>query len=208
MASLSIANISLTSFFLNDIYVDIDAGQTVVVSRSAAEISSMLGLQAAVADGVLTATITPTADELASSPLASPLSPASVTALATAPVAAAAIDSAPVIFRKAFTAGGASGTLDDVTIYAVNTLPYKVRILEAFALISTAGPGASVLAVRSAAAGGGTLAATVPADVLGAARMIGPNASVVLTPGSLVGLFIRRDRSTVGEIILTARREA
>ena len=208
MASLSIANISLTSFFLNDIYVDIDAGQTVVVSRSAAEISSMLGLQAAVADGVLTATITPTADELASAPLASPLSPASVTALAVAPVAAAAIDSAPVIFRKAFVSGGASGTSDDVTIYAVNTLPYKVRILDAVALISTAGPGASLLSVRSAAAGGGTLAATLPADVLGAARMIGPNASVVLTPGALVGLFIRRDRSTVGEIIITARREA
>jgi len=62
--------------------------------------------------------------------------------------------------------------------------------------------------VRSAAAGGGTLAATVPADVLGAARMIGPNASVVLTPGAIVGLFIRRDRSTVGEIVITARREA
>ena len=62
----------------------------------------MLGLLAAVADGVLTATITPTAVELASAPLASPLSPASVTALAVAPVAAAAIDSAPVIFRKAF----------------------------------------------------------------------------------------------------------
>lgn len=100
MASLSIANISTAAFFLNDIYVDIDAGQTIVVTRSAAEISSMTGLQAAVADGILTAAITYTADELASLPLPSPLAPGSVSALAVAPVAAAAIDSAPVIFRK------------------------------------------------------------------------------------------------------------
>lgn len=208
MASLSITNISASAFFLNDVYVDIAAAQTLVVSRSPAEISSMAGLQAAVADGILTASIAYTADELASIPLPSPIAPGSVSALAVAPVAAAAIDSAPVIFRKAFASGGASGTLDDVTVYAVNTLPYKVRILDAVALISVAGPGASTLAVRSAAAGGGTLAATVPADVLGAARMIGPNASVVLTPGAIVGLFIRRDRSTVGEIVITARREA
>jgi len=208
MASLSITNISASAFFLNDVYVDIAAAQTLVVSRSPAEISSMAGLQAAVADGILTASIAYTADELASIPLPSPLAPGSVSALTIAPVFAVAVASAPIIFRKAFASGGASGTLDDVTIYAVNTLPYKVRILDAMALISTAGPGASTLAVRSAVAGGGTLAATVPADVLGAARMIGPNASVVLTPGALVGLFIRRDRSTVGEIVITARREA
>lgn len=208
MAQLTITNVSSSPFFLNDIYVDIAAGQAVVVNRSAAEISSMAGLQAGVADGVLTAVIAYSADELASLPLPSPVAPGSVSAAAAAPVAASAIDAAPITFRKAFTSGGASGTLDDVTIYAVNTLPYKIRILDAMALIATAGPGASVLAVRSAAAGGGTLAATVPADVLGAARMIGPNASVVLAPGALVGLFIRRDRSTVGEIVITARREA
>lgn len=208
MASLSITNISASPFFLNDVYVDIDAGQTLVVTRSPAEISSMAGLQAAVADGVLTASIAYTADELASLPLASPVAPGTVDATAIAPVAAATVDSAPILFRKAFASGGASGTLDDVTIYAVNTLPYKVRILDAMALISVAGPGASTLAVRSAAGGLGTLAATVPADVLGAARMIGPNVSVVLAPGALIGLFIRRDRSTVGEIVITARREA
>ena len=168
----------------------------------------MAGLQAAVADGILTAAITYTSDELASAPLPSPVAPGSVTALAAAPVAAAAIDAAPIVLRKAFASGGASGTLDDVTIYAVNTLPYKIRVLDAVAMISVAGPGASTLAVRSAAAGLGSLAATVPADVLGVARMIGPNASVVLTPGATVGLFIRRDRSTVGEIVITARREA
>lgn len=208
MASLSITNISASAFFLNDVYVDIAAAQTLVVSRSPAEISSMAGLQAAVADGVLTASIAYTADELASIPLPSPIAPGSVSALAVAPVAAAAIDSAPVIFRKAFASGGASGTADDVTIYAVNTLPYKVRILDAMALISTAGPGGSFLQVRSAAGGGGTLAASVPSDATGVARLNAPNTSVVLTPGAIVGLFIRRDRSTVGEIVITARREA
>jgi hypothetical protein len=207
MATLTIANVSSSEFFLNDIYVAIAAGENIVVSRSPAEISSMAGLQAAVADGILTATVAYTPDEIAAG-LSSPIAPASVDADAVAPVAATDVDSAPVIFRKAFTSGGSSGTLDDVVIFAVNTLPYKVRILDAHALISVAGPGASVLAVRSAAGGLGTLAATLPADVLGVSRMDGPNASVVLTPGASVGLFVRRDRSTVGEIVITARREA
>ena len=41
MASLVITNVSSASFFLNDIYAEIDAAGTVTVSRSAAEISSM-----------------------------------------------------------------------------------------------------------------------------------------------------------------------
>jgi hypothetical protein len=211
MASLSITNISASAFFLNDVYVDIAAAQTLVVSRSPAEISSMAGLQAAVADGVLTASIAYTADELASIPLPSPIAPGSVSALAVAPVAAAAIDSAPVIFRKAFASGGAPGTADDVTIYAVNTLPYKVRILNAFASISTA-VGGSGLTIRSAAGGAGTLAATISSAATGVNPVMSlgaGDASVVLTPGASVGLFVRRsDRSVTGEIVITARREA
>jgi hypothetical protein len=206
MASLTITNVSASDYWLNDIYATVPAGEAVVVTRSPAEISSMAGLQAAVADGVLTSSVEFSADELAAD-LSSVVAPASVGAVALNPVAATAVDAPLVTFRKAMTSGGASGTLDDVTIYAVNTLPYKVRILDAMALIGTAGPGSSVLSVRSAAAGGGTLAATIPSDATGVARMSGPNASVVLTPGASVGLFIRRDRSVVGEVVITARRE-
>lgn len=207
MASLTISNVSSADFWLNDIYAAIPAGDSVVVFRSPAEISSMAGLQAAVADGILTSSVVFSADEQAAD-LSSVIAPASVDAASISPVAAAAVDAPLVTFRKALASGGSSGTLDDVTIYAVNTLPYKVRILDALALISTAGPAASALSVRSAAAGGGSLAATVPSDATGPQRMTGPNTSVVLTPGASVGLFVRRDRSVVGEVIITARREA
>lgn len=207
MASLTITNGSASDYWLNDIYATVPAGESVTVTRSPAEISSMAGLQAAVADGVLTAAVTFSADEL-SADLSSVVAPASVSAAAMNPVASTAVDAPLVTFRKAMTSGGASGTLDDVTIYAVNTLPYKVRILDAMALIGTPGPAGSVLSVRSAAAGGGTLAATVSSENAGVARMSGPTASVVLTPGSAVGLFVRRDRSVVGEVVITARRES
>lgn len=207
MASLTITNGSSSDYWLNDIYAAIPAGESVTVVRSPAEISSMAGLQAAIADGALSAAVTFSSDELAAD-LSSVVAPASVSAAAMNPVASTDIDAPLVTFRKAMTSGGASGTADDVTIYAVNTLPYKVRILNAMAFISVAGPGSSVLSVRSAAGGAGTLAATVPSDALGPQRMTGPNATVVLTPGASVGLFVRRDRSVVGEIILTARRES
>jgi len=207
MASLTITNLTSTPFFLADIYLSIPALSSVVVERSPAQISSMRSLQNAVSDGVLGTAIAFSEEELASG-LASPIAPASVDAADLAPVDGAEVAAAPILFRKAFASGGAPGVLDDVTIFAVNTLPFKVRILDAQALISVPGPGGATLAVRSAAAGNGTLAALLPADAAGVARMEGPNASVVLEPGATVGLFVRRDRSTVGEIVITARREA
>lgn len=218
MATLRITNLTTSPYYLNDLYATIPASTAPVpyldVVRSPAEVSAMRGLEAAVAAGSLSCDVTYSASELAAfsslpQPLASLLVPGSVTAAAIAPVAASAVDAAPVVFYKALPSGGAAGTADDVTIYAVNTLPYKVRILGAQANISTAVAGAT-LQVRSAAGGGGTLASgPIDAATTGVHYASGPNASVVLTPGAIVGLFVRRsDRSVVGEIVITARREA
>lgn len=208
MASLTITNVSSSDFWLNDIYATVPAGEAVVVTRSPAEISSMAGLQAAVADGVLTSAVEFSADELAAD-LSSVVAPASVGAVAMDPVAATDIDAPLITFRKAFTAG-AAGAADDVTIYALNSLPYKVRILGAHAIIATA-IGGSSLNVRSQAGGVAGVLAAGPMDSAstGVHLATGPSASVVLTPGASVGLFIRRsDRGVAGEVIITARREA
>ena len=219
MATLRITNLTTSDYWLNDIYTSIPASTAAIpyvdVSRTPAEISSMDGLQAAVAAGTLSAAVTYSAAELAAidsanQPLASLLVDGAVTDSAIAPVSAAAIAAAPVMFFKAF-AAGAAGTADDVTVYAVNTLPYKIRILDARASIATA-VGGSTLTVRSAAGGAGTQAAVVSSAATGIARasaLGSANTSVVLTPGASVGLFIRRsDRGVAGELVIMARREA
>ncbi len=208
MAVLTIANVSSSDFFLNDVYATIAAGDSIQVTRSPAEISSMAGLQAAVADGVLTASVAFSADELASG-IGLPIVSESVSVDSIVPVASTNPIGQEIVIYKALATGGTSGTADDVTIYAVNTLPYKIRILSAEAHISTA-VALSTLNVRSAAAGGGTLAAgPIDSGSTGIAAATGPNATVVLTPGALVGLFVRRsDRSVVGEIVIKARIES
>ena len=219
MATLRITNLTTSPYWLNDIYATIPASTAAVpyldVQRAPAEVSAMLGLEAAVADGTLSVAVTYSADELAAidsanQPLASLLVDGSVTDAAIAPVAASAIAAAPVTFRKAF-AAAAAGTPDDVTVYAVNTLPYKIRIIGASASISTA-IGGSGLTIRSAAGGAGTLAATISSAAAGVNPVMSlgaGNASAVLTPGASVGLFIRRsDRGVAGEVFIQARRES
>ena len=207
MATLTIANVSSSDFFLNDIYATIAAGDSIQVTRSPAEISSMVGLQTAVADAVLTASVAFSADELASG-IGLPIVSESVSAGSIAPVLSTVPASPLITIYKALDSGGASGTPDDVVIYAVNNLPYKIRILSAEARISTA-VASSTLNVRSTTGGGGTLAAgPIDSGTAGIASATGPNATVVLTPGASVGLFVRRsDRSVVGQIIITARIE-
>lgn len=220
MATVRITNLTTSSVYLNDIYTTINGSGVaapllpyVDVTRSVSEISSMTGLIDAVAAGTLSATITYSADEQAAlsvtaqQPLAALFAPKAVPA----PVASSTIVAQEITIYKALASGGATGTADDVTIYAVNTLPYKIRVLSAQARISTAGAAGSTMNVRTAAAGGGTLLAGPidSASAGGAISATGPNASVVATPGSSVGLFVRRsDRSAVGEIVIKARIES
>lgn len=201
---VTVTNISSAPVPLGDIYTTIPVGGSVTFKRSASQISAMVSLQKAVTAQQVTVLAVEEAFETASG-LAT--APGTVGADDMKVVAATDAAAAPIEFRKAF-AAGIAGTPDDVVVYAANTLPYKIRITNASALVSTA-IALSTLDVRDQAAGAGQLAATMSSAATGPQPMTGPNVSVVLTPGALIGLFIRRsDRGVAGEVVITARRES
>lgn len=201
---VTVTNISSSPVPIGDIYTTIPVGGSVVFSRAASQISAMAALQKAVAAGLVTVAAVEEAFEAASG-LAT--APSTIGAADMAPVAATDAAAAPIEFRKAF-AAGIAGTPDDVVIFAANTLPYKIRIERAEARVSTA-IALSTINVYDQAAGAGQLCAALSSAATGIVPMTGPNASVVVTPGALIGLFIRRsDRGVAGEVVITARRES
>lgn len=203
---LVITNVSSSTVLLSDFYVSVAAAASITVTRSASDLPRLRDLQAKLSDGTVTVAVTPSAAELASGLLSAPQA---VQAVDMAPVAAATVDSAEVTLRCPFVAA-AAGTADDVTIYALNAFPYKVRVLWARAIVTT-NIGGSTIDVRTQAAGAGTLLATIDTAVAGpvAAPSAAFTASTVVTPGATVGLFLRRsDRGVAGEIHLIVRRES
>jgi hypothetical protein len=201
--NVTVTNIASVPVAIGDLYTTIPVGGSVVAKRSAAELSSMVSLQKAVEGGLVTVAAVEESFESASG-LA--VAPGTVDAGDAAAVAAGAAASPTLEIRKAFTALGA-GVPDDVVIYAANALPYKIRVLSAEARVSTA-IGASTINVYDQAAGAGQLCAALSSGATGIVPMTGPNASVVVAPGALIGLFIRRsDRGVAGEVVITARRE-
>jgi hypothetical protein len=203
MATITVTNLTPDSVYIGDLYTNIPASGSVVLSRPAATLSSMSALMKAVAASQVTVAVVYDAHETASGLL---VPPEAVDATDMAAVAATSAAAGAQTIRKAFTAG-AGGSPDDVVVYAVNTLPYKMRIMDAYALVSTA-VAASTLDVRSAAAGAGTVAASMSAAAAGRAAST-VTASVVLSPGAAVGLFVRRsDSGIAGEVVLSVRRES
>lgn len=205
MATLTLTNLHTEEIYVGDLYLTIPVGETRTVENRAATDINAPSIASHVTEGKLAVSVTLSAAEIASGVLTPD------NAVEARDVAAAASSnpaSIPVVIMKDFAAGG-GGAADDVTIYAVNTLPYKIRIYDAVALISAGSGVGRSLAVRSAAAGGGTLVTTLPATANGPARPDSTNtASVVLSPGASVGLFVRRSDSAIaGEIHIMARRE-
>jgi hypothetical protein len=200
---VTITNISAAPVAIGDLYTTIPVGGSVSTKRSASQLSAMVGLQKAVEAGSVTVAATLEAHETASG-LAIPSG--TVEAGDMAAVAAGAVAAAEVTFRKAFTTVAST----DVAVFAANTLPYKMRILDAYMLISTVQAGSSAQ-LWPQAAGAGTAITDVgltsapgkiPLPLLG-------GASVVLTPGALIGLFLlpSAHSGVVGELVVTARRE-
>lgn len=191
---------------LGDLYKTLDkAGDSVIFSRTASDLSRMTSLQAAAAAGKVSVTVVPTADELASGLLTPPQT---IQAADMQPVAAAVVDAPEIVLRIPLVAGG-GGAPDDVTVYALNAFPYKCRVLWARAVVS-ATPGASTAEVRTQSGGAGTLLATMNTGALG--LVPSPNtgfATSVVTPGASVGLFVRRSDSAIaGELHVCVRRES
>ena len=176
-----------------------------ITERSGSDLSSMEGLIAAMNEGTVSVSIAPSAAEVASGFLTPPQA---VQAVDMAPVAAEAVAAGLVILRVSL-AVGVGGAPDDVIAYEANALPFKFRVIDAWAMVST-GVALSNLNVYTQAAGAGTLLAG-PIDATGTqvARMTGPTASAMATPGATEGLFVRRDDSgIVGELVLLVRRES
>jgi hypothetical protein len=205
MASILITNISGAPLPLSDLgSKTLAVNEAVTIQRPAGFISSMRSLIAALAAGSITVLVTPTAEEIASGLLTPPqaVQPVDMAAVASTDVAAVEGE-----FRKAFAAGG-GGSADDVTIFAANNFPYKVRITGMRTRVKTGVSGATVVA-RTAAAGGGTALGTCDAEAAGTTFEKTGADSVVVTPGTLVGLFIRRsDSGVAGEVYLSYRRES
>ena len=214
MASVDITNLTTDPLLLQDLYTTIPAGATITISRPVPALSAMPTLMAAITNMQAAAAITLTAAETGSSlvtatPIAFNIANGSVTAVDVAPVLAATAESADITIRKSFTAA-AAGAQDDVTIFAANALPYKMRILDVYVLVSAVGTGAHTLTLRDQAAGAGTSIAVCDSAATG---RISPSsafaATTLVTPGVTVGLFLRRaDRDAAGEVVVLARRES
>jgi hypothetical protein len=202
---LVVTNISSDPVYIRDLYIEIPAGESVTTDRAASDMSGMSGLIEALDAGTVSVSLTPSAAEIASGFLTPPQA---VQAVDMAPVAAAEIAAGLVVLRVPLVAGG-GGSPDDVTAYAANALPFKFRVLDAWAMIST-GVGASTLnAYTQAAAAGTLLAGPIDSALAGIVRMTGPNASALAVPGATEGLFIRRsDDGVAGEVFLLVRRES
>ena len=131
----------------------------------------------------------------------------SVEAADIAPVASTAVAAGEVQFRKAFTSVSAT----DIPVFAANALPYKMRIVDAYLLISTVQAGSTLRLFPQAAGAGTAVTDATSAAVAGKIPMpLTGNASQVLTPGALVGLFLLPSAHSgiVGELVVTARRES
>lgn len=203
MATVTITNLTSAAVYVGDLYTEVPASSSIEIDRTPSDLAGMVSLQKLVQDGSVSVAVEYTAAEQAAGWAGAP---DATEAADIAPVAADATFSPEIVVRKVLT-GGVTGTADDVTVCALNHLPFKARIIDAWAVLS-AGVAASTLQVRSAAAGGGTLAATLDSSAAGVARVSTLTGTQVFTPGSSVGLFVRRsDRAVAGEIFIKLRRE-
>ena len=202
MASVTITNLSATEpLLIQDLYTSILPASSVIVQRSASQISSMTALQSAISAGLAAVSVTLSADEIASG-LAQ--AAGTVQALDLAPVDATDVAAPLVVLRKSF-AVVAGGAADDVVIFAASTVPYKMRILDVFALVSTQG-NTGAFELRTAVGGAGTLVASVTNSGTGRLAMAATASAVVATTDALT---IRRttNSNSVGELVILARRE-
>jgi len=195
MATIVVTNLSSTaSVYCSDLYTLIAPSASVTTTRAVSDLSRMASLQALVAAGSVGVAITYSAAEQASG---------LVNEGETATSQGSKFQSVQTL-RFAF-AAGAGGSADDVTIYALGTLPYaKMRVLKMESLVATA-VGASTLQLRTVSGGAGTLLAATAGTPTG---YVGPNTSVTATSqvvsSSSVGLFLRRsDSGIAGEVLIT-----
>ena len=198
MATLTVTNPGSSPIYVADLYVTIAAGKSVATTRYVSDLSRMAGLHALVQAGSVTVSVAYSAAEQASGLVYQGL---------TASPAAGLADEE--VIRFAITAGG-GGSADDVTLYALNALPYKkMRIVDAWAVVSAGASGGRTIQVRTATGGLGTLCAEVGAAANGRqAQTATVTSTSAITNGASVGLFARRSDSAIaGELFVVVRPE-
>jgi len=199
---LQITNTDVEKLYLGDFYTSIEPGKSITVDRPASDLPRLPSLQAALADGKASLSVTYTSDEAASG-LHAP--PSVIEAGDIAPVAGTTPAAALITIYKSFAAGG-GGSPDDVEIFPAGGLPFKFRILDLVVYVSTAVVGSDV-EIRDEAVGAGSLLASA------SSASIGRNSNVeagtgIAAPGTTKGLFVRRsDDGAAGEVVITARAE-
>jgi len=202
MATLTIVNLASEPTNIRELYYALKVGETITIDRASVDIPGMTGLIEAVAAKLVSLAVTYSPDELATGLMQPPWS---VEAQDMARVNAADPAAGTFTIRVLF-AAGLGGNPDDVTIYAANALPYKFRVLDAIAYVST-NVALMTLDVWTRPSGAGTHLASMS----GATTGRNPNlltASAVATPGTLEGLFVNRgDDGIAGEVLLTCRLE-
>lgn len=205
MATVTVTNLTSSPLLIQDIYATIEANASVSFDRAVTDVPRMAALQAAVAAGSAAVSVTLSSDEL-NSGLTTVDS--TVAAADLAPVAATAAAAPLITIRKSFSALG-PGLADDVVIFAAGAVPYKMRILDAYALISAASAGGGqVLEVQPETGGAGLILAKVSTAATGRAGMDNTitTSALVNTTDALV--IRRKNRDVTGELVLTVRRES
>lgn len=204
MAAVTITNLTTSPLYLGDLYTTLAASASITVNRYGSDLSRMKSLQDAIAAGTAAVSVVPTANELASGLMTAD---SSVQATDLAAVAATAAAAAEQIVRKSFT----TASTTDIVIYAANSLPYKMRIIDAFLLIGTPQSGSAVQLWSGAAGTGTAITGSIATTSAGKLAMpLTGNTSIVLTPGALVGLYLLPNATSgvIGEIEITLRRES
>lgn len=199
MATITVTNLTTSDVYVADLYCTVPASKAISTSRAMTDMSRMAGLMSLIAAGTVSISLAMTADEKASGLVDAEIASVSNTG--------GVADQ--IVVRTALAAGG-GGSADDVTIYALNSLPFKkMRVLDAYAYVSAGASGGRTIKVYTQAAAAGTQVASMGAAANGRqAQDTTITATSVITSGASVGLFARRSDSAIaGEVILTLRSE-
>lgn len=204
MATFIITNISAGTVHIGDFLLDIPAGATASISgRDGSEVPGLFHVRQKLLAGLITFRVEYTGDEIASGFNAPPNS---VGGDDTQEVAAAELLAVPMSIYEDI-AAGAGGAADDATIYAVDSLPFKFRILQVWLDVETP-VGASSATLRDEAAGAGQTLATFDTATVGI-KTSSSDLGLVVTPSATTGLFLRRsDSGVAARVVLFGRRES
>lgn len=184
----------------------LNSGGNVQLNHYPMDVAKMIQIQQLIAAGSISVVVTPSAAELAAG-LSAGADAVGTLALQEV-VSSVTTSSVPFTIRVPLASGGSSGTADDTTVFAVGALPFAFRILDMVAMISS-GVSGSIEVYSHAAAGGTALSGPCSTTSTGVARMTTLTATVQTPISGTDGVFVHRtDRSAVGELILTCRRES